>query len=91
MLTRPLGPNLPAVTIVGYGGMHLSLDSRPSEDVGVKVIHAALDAGETLIDTADVYCLDQNDIGHNERLMPGRCANGAATGRTSWSRPKADW
>jgi aryl-alcohol dehydrogenase-like predicted oxidoreductase len=69
MLTRPLGPNLPAVTIVGYGGMHLSLDSRPPEDVGVKVVHAALDAGETLIDTANVYCLDQNDIGHNERLI----------------------
>jgi aryl-alcohol dehydrogenase-like predicted oxidoreductase len=69
MKSRPLGPNLPAVTIVGYGGMHLSLDTRPSEDVGVKVIHAALDAGETLIDTADVYCIDQNDIGHNERLI----------------------
>ncbi len=30
MLTRPLGPDLPAVTIVGYGGMHLSIDGRPS-------------------------------------------------------------
>jgi len=69
MRTRPLGPTLPAVTIVGYGGMHLSLDSRPPDEAGVKVIHAALDAGETLIDTADVYCIDQNDIGHNERLI----------------------
>lgn len=69
MRTRPLGPHLPAVTIVGYGGMHLSLDTRPPDDVGVKVIHAALDAGETLIDTADVYCIDHNDIGHNERLI----------------------
>jgi len=33
------------------------------------VIHAALDAGVTLIDTADVYCLDNQDIGHNERLV----------------------
>ena len=32
-------------------------------------MHAALDAGVTLIDTADVYCLDQCDIGHNERLV----------------------
>lgn len=69
MRTRPLGPDLPSVTVIGYGGMHLSIDGRPSEDVGVKVIHAALDAGETLIDTADVYCLDHTDIGHNERLV----------------------
>jgi aryl-alcohol dehydrogenase-like predicted oxidoreductase len=35
----------------------------------VRVLHAALDAGVTLIDTADVYCLDQDDVGHNERLV----------------------
>lgn len=35
----------------------------------MRVIHAALDAGVTLIDTADVYCLDERDIGHNERLV----------------------
>ena len=33
------------------------------------VIHAALDAGATLLDTADAYCLDDNDTGHNERLI----------------------
>jgi aryl-alcohol dehydrogenase-like predicted oxidoreductase len=49
--------------------MYLSIDGRPSEDEGVRTIHAALDAGMTLIDTADVYCLDQRDIGHNERLI----------------------
>lgn len=66
---RPLGPGAPTVTVVGYGGMHLSISGRPTEDVGLRVIHAALDAGMTLIDTADVYCLDQRDIGHNERLV----------------------
>ena len=49
--------------------MHLSIQDRPSEDQGVRVIHAAIDAGVTLIDTADVYCLDENDLGHNERLV----------------------
>jgi aryl-alcohol dehydrogenase-like predicted oxidoreductase len=49
--------------------MHLSIQDRPSEDQGVRVIHAALDAGVTFIDTADVYCLDEKDIGHNERLI----------------------
>jgi aryl-alcohol dehydrogenase-like predicted oxidoreductase len=35
----------------------------------MKVIHGVLDAGVTLVDTADVYCLDDDDIGHNERLV----------------------
>lgn len=49
--------------------MHLSLEGRPPEAQGIAVIRAALDAGVTLIDTADVYCLDQDDLGHNERLI----------------------
>jgi len=74
---RGLGPGAPAVSVVGYGGMHLSIDGRPSEAQGIQVLHAALDAGVTLIDTADVYCLGQHDIGHNERLI--------AAALTSWS------
>jgi aryl-alcohol dehydrogenase-like predicted oxidoreductase/predicted kinase/histidinol phosphatase-like enzyme len=35
----------------------------------VATIHAALDAGVTLIDTADAYALDDRDVGHNERLV----------------------
>ena len=66
---RSLGPGAPRVTAVGYGGMHLSIQDRPPEDQSIRVIHAALDAGVTLIDTADVYCLDERDIGHNERLI----------------------
>jgi aryl-alcohol dehydrogenase-like predicted oxidoreductase len=49
--------------------MHLSITERPSEAEGVRVIHAALDAGMTLIDTADAYCLDASETGHNERLI----------------------
>jgi aryl-alcohol dehydrogenase-like predicted oxidoreductase len=66
---RRLGVDAPAVSGVGYGGMHLSIQDRPSEEQGIRVIHAAVDAGVTLIDTADVYCLDDNEIGHNERLV----------------------
>ena len=69
MITRPLGPDAVDVSAVGFGGMPLSIQGRPSSDVGLSVIHASLDAGMTLIDTADVYCLDDNDIGHNERLV----------------------
>ena len=54
---------------IGYGGMHLSISGRPPEDVGRRVLNAAIDAGVSFIDTADVYCLDDSDIGHNERLI----------------------
>jgi len=79
-----LGPGAPAVSAVGYGGMHLSIDGRPSEAQGIRVLHAALDAGVTLVDTADVYCLDQHDIGHNERLIAAALASwsGARDGVT---------
>lgn len=67
--TRKLGPVGPEVSVVGLGGMPLSIAGRPEESQAIEVIHASLDAGVTLIDTADVYCLDHTDIGHNERLV----------------------
>ena len=57
------------ISAIGFGGMPLSITGRPAEDVAKKVVHAAIDAGMTLLDTADVYCLDDDDIGHNERLI----------------------
>ena len=38
---------------IGLGAMQLSISGRPDHDQGVATIHAALDAGVTLIDTAD--------------------------------------
>lgn len=67
MRTIPLATT--AVSVIGYGGMHLSLADRPTERDAIRVIHAALDAGMTLIDTADAYCLDASETGHNERLI----------------------
>jgi aryl-alcohol dehydrogenase-like predicted oxidoreductase len=69
MKFRPLGPDAPPVTAIGYGGMHLSIQDRPPEEQSLAVLRTVLDAGVTLLDTADVYCLDQHDIGHNERLI----------------------
>ena len=54
--------------------MPLSIQGRPPEEQGKRVLHAAIDAGMTLIDTADVYCFDDNDIGHNERLIAAALA-----------------
>ena len=70
MRLRSLGPDSPDVSAVGYGGMHLSVtEARPSESDSLTVLHAVLDAGVTLIDTADAYCLDHREVGHNERLI----------------------
>jgi aryl-alcohol dehydrogenase-like predicted oxidoreductase len=69
MNTRPFGSSGSSVGAVGIGCMYLSIRDRPSEDDGVKTLRAAIDAGVTLFDTADVYCLDHRDIGHSERLV----------------------
>jgi aryl-alcohol dehydrogenase-like predicted oxidoreductase len=57
------------VFAVGLGGMPMSIAGRPTEARSRATIHAALDAGVELIDTADVYCKDHTEIGHNERLI----------------------
>lgn len=54
---------------VGLGGMPLSVAGRPDEARALATVSAALDAGVDFIDTANVYCLDDGDIGHNERLI----------------------
>lgn len=57
------------VSELGYGGMYLSVQGRPSEQQALETLKAVLDGGVTLIDTADSYCLDEPDKGHNERLI----------------------
>jgi aryl-alcohol dehydrogenase-like predicted oxidoreductase len=67
MPTRRLGGL--RIGAVGLGEMPLSLAGRPDEARAVRTIHAALDAGVTLIDTADAYCRDDSELGHGERLV----------------------
>ena len=72
-LTRKIGSF--EVTAVGLGCMPLSMASDRNkwvlEDPGhaIGVIHAALDAGVQLLDTADIYAPAWNSMGHNERLV----------------------
>jgi aryl-alcohol dehydrogenase-like predicted oxidoreductase len=54
---------------MGLGGMPMSLATRPPEEQSLRTIHAAFDAGVDFVDTADVYCIDDHDLGHNERLI----------------------
>ena len=70
--TRKLGPF--EVTAVGLGCMPLSMATERNKwilddpDYAIGVIHAALDAGVQLLDTADIYAPAWNAMGHNERI-----------------------
>lgn len=57
------------VSAIGLGGMPMSIEGRPDEPRSLATIHAALDAGVTLIDTADAYHLHADEVGHNETLI----------------------
>jgi aryl-alcohol dehydrogenase-like predicted oxidoreductase len=57
------------VSGIGLGAMPMSIEGRPDEARSIATIHAALDAGITLIDTADAYHLTATDVGHNETLI----------------------
>lgn len=63
------------VSAIGLGGMPMSIEGRPDEQRSIDTIHAALEAGVTLIDTADAYSLDDSDVGHNESLIAGAVAS----------------
>jgi aryl-alcohol dehydrogenase-like predicted oxidoreductase len=67
MQTRRIGDT--AVSAIGLGGMPMSIEGRPDEQRSVATIHAALEAGVTLIDTADAYHLHADEVGHNESLI----------------------
>jgi aryl-alcohol dehydrogenase-like predicted oxidoreductase len=47
----------------------MSIEGRPDRRRSIATIHAALDAGVTLIDTADAYHRDAAEVGHNEELI----------------------
>ncbi|SHM23303.1 aldo/keto reductase [Streptomyces yunnanensis] len=57
------------VSAVGLGAMPLSIEHRPDEQRAIATVHAALDAGVTLIDTADSYHWHADEVGHNELLI----------------------
>lgn len=63
--TRRLGATGPSVSSPGLGAMSLSGVYGPTDDAeSLRVLHAYLDAGGTLLDTADFY-----GAGHNEMLI----------------------
>ena len=67
MHTRQIGDV--QVSAIGLGEMPLSIEGRPDEAQAMATVHASLDAGVTIIDTADAYCLNPREHGHGERLV----------------------
>jgi len=68
MKNRRLGDRI--TSAIGLGGAKLSLrEDRPSEAQSVRTLHAAWTAGCSLVDTSDIYALNAEDTGHNERLI----------------------
>ena len=66
MITRKLGATGPVSSALGLGCMGMSDLYGPPKDraESIAAIHAALDAGVTLLDTGDFY-----GMGHNEMLI----------------------
>ena len=57
------------VRSIGLGGMPMSIEGRPDDARSIATIHAALEEGVTLFDTADAYHLHADEVGHNESLI----------------------
>ncbi|MCT7356025.1 aldo/keto reductase [Streptomyces sp. 15-116A] len=78
MHTRRIGDV--QVSAIGLGAMPMSIEGRPDEARSLATLHAALDAGVTLIDTADAYHRDAGEAGHNETLIAKALASHALGG-----------
>lgn len=80
------------------GCMRLSTERDRDETRGIAVLHAAFDAGITFFDTADAYCLDDSELGHNERLVAralstwsGDRSRIVVATKGGLTRPNGDW
>jgi pyridoxine 4-dehydrogenase len=66
---RPLGESGPLVSVLGLGCMGMSGVYGPTDRAeSIATIHAALDAGITLLDTGDFYGMGHNELLINEAL-----------------------
>ena len=77
MRMRRLGTNGPEVSAIGLGCMGMSGMYGPADrEESIATIHAALDAGITLLDTGDYY-----GMGHNELLIREALEGDGRSGR----------
>jgi aryl-alcohol dehydrogenase-like predicted oxidoreductase/histidinol phosphatase-like enzyme/predicted kinase len=78
--------------------MRLSTEPDRDEAAAIAVLHAALDAGATILDTADAYGWSDEDRGHNERLIARALSSWAGDRSTiavatkgGLTRPEGRW
>lgn len=96
-MEREIGTTGIRVHPIGLGAMPLSLSDRPDEAQAMEVFRAALDAGVNFFDTANSYCIDERDVGHNERLIAKGLERLGATERVTvatkggLTRPRGAW
>jgi aryl-alcohol dehydrogenase-like predicted oxidoreductase/predicted kinase len=84
--------------VAGIGCMRLSTERERDEARSIAVLHTAFDAGVTLLDTADAYCFDHTETGHNERLIaravatwPGGASRIIVATKGGLTRPQGAW
>ena len=96
-MQRALGTTGITLNAIGYGEWPLSDVNRPSDEVAVGVIRQAVEAGADLVDTADAYCLTDDDFGHGERLVRkalqevGSSPTALVATKVGYTRPDGDW
>jgi aryl-alcohol dehydrogenase-like predicted oxidoreductase len=67
MQTRRIGAR--EVSAIGLGAMPMSVREHNDPERAFETIRTAVEAGVTLIDTADAYSWDEEAFGHNEQLV----------------------
>lgn len=95
-MERRLGHTGILVNAIGLGAMPLSIQGRPDERTALAVIAAFVEDGGNFIDTAVSYCLDNDDLGHNERLIAKALAAAKRTDvvvatKGGLTRPNGRW
>jgi aryl-alcohol dehydrogenase-like predicted oxidoreductase len=75
---RTLGKTGVRVSTYALGTMMFGSDGNPDEKECIDIVHAALDAGVNLIDTADTYSHSES-----EAIVGKAIAGHRFTGRTS--------
>jgi aryl-alcohol dehydrogenase-like predicted oxidoreductase len=78
--------------------MRLSTARDRDDTRAIDVLHAALDAGATFFDTADAYCWDESEAGHNEQLIARALASWSGehsriiiATKGGLTRPNGEW
>ena len=87
MQTTTLGRGGPVVSRAGLGLMGMSgIYGEADDQESLATIHAALDAGITLLDTGDFY-----GMGHNELLLRDALRSGTRRVPSSGTTPARPW